>query len=1163
MTLPSPITNPFTGVIGSLSPGTTYYFKAYATNGAGETIATNELSFTTTADLPTVTTNAATGISQNQATLGGTVSSDGGDTVTDVGVYWHTAPGAQAGTKASMTLPSPITDPFSGVIGSLSAGTTYYFKAYATNGAGETIATNELSFTTDPGLPTVTTDAATGISQTQATLGGTVSSDGGGTVTDVGVYWHTTPGAEAGTKASMTLPSPITDPFSGDIVGLSSGTTYYFKAYATNGAGETIATNELSFIAADPPTVSTNAATGETENQATLGGTVSSDGGDTVTDVGVYWHTAPGAEAGTKASMTIPSPITNPFTGVIGSLSPGTTYYFKAYATNGVGETIATNELSFLTDTATDTQASNLIFATIAGKSIRMTWTRGSLDGVIVVMRQGAGKVDPPDGSDYTADPDFSPPLPPELLGGPGNYVVYQGPGTSVLVTGLTMSTSYSVSVYEYSGTGPSTTYLAGPVEVTGATTNYAVHNYDNRVDCDDCHNHGSFGARGPELKAICSTCHNPLGLASTKLEFGFEEEPTTAGHTTPTKNIDIDVVDCGMCHELHNLSATNTTESFNDVTGFTQHNKSFLRANVDKYVPTASPPAYLHTDGPGNNPDRAVEGGDDLTATGYCQVCHSLTSNHRSSNTAGSNQLHDGASNDSGIGTEVNCGICHDHNSNFAASGGSCTGCHSSEQGSIPRPIITTQFDRFSSHVTGGSGVLAPEDCEVCHDQTGHPGDQLVGLLDADDGGIIYTQATAGASTLATGEGEKFAPACLSCHDSNGATRLSGGAVDQTPLSPFTGSGAPPIIDATAWADASHNRPVATSGTSPVTCAGGGVNGCHGSGHGSEQIALLAPAAGPNRSPTLFCYECHDSDGPSTFDIQSQFDTGTNFQAVADDGVTLVNQRHDITTADQAYSGGAVTCKNCHRPHEDATEEIVGGVVTKNPVGNPDTGAALAVYSIENSYSGDATSFTYYDGTDAYPDLDPTNPLGGTSIPEPDYVEFCLVCHDGTAPAGVTMPGTMPNMADSYRLNDQHGRLEGRNSASRGYLKEPWASAADYAAGSQPGGGSSTYAALNCTLCHGAHGSGNVFNLRTSITVNGQAMTVGGLEAFTDPANCTRQCDDINNALPEFGSTEYFLPVQENLAWGAWCTFCHEPSHGAADGTGCQSGHLHGGGNF
>jgi len=258
------------------------------------------------------------------------------------------------------------------------------------------------------------------------------------------------------------------------------------------------------------------------------------------------------------------------------------------------------------------------------------------------------------------------------------------------------------------------------------------------------------------------------------------------------------------------------------------------------------------------------------------------------------------------------------------------------------------------------------------------------------------------------------------------------------------------------------------------------------------------------------------------------------------------------VLPADQSYSGAVLTCKDCHSPHKDNNSA---------PVANPDTGAALAVYDKTNSYSGDATGFAYAWSASDY---DPTFPEGGTDIPETDYVEFCLVCHDGTAPPGVTLPAEpaagMLNMADMYRANDQHGRLEGGGSASRGYMKMPWANSTNYGNEDQP---SQVYAALNCTLCHGAHGSGNIYNLRTSITVNGTVMTVGGKDAFMDPALCTKSCSSIDNALPEFGDTEYFLPEQTDMSFGAWCTFCHEPSHGTADGTGCQSGHRHGGGNF
>jgi hypothetical protein len=528
-----------------------------------------------------------------------------------------------------------------------------------------------------------------------------------------------------------------------------------------------------------------------------------------------------------------------------------------------------------------------------------------------------------------------------------------------------------------------------------------------------------------------------------------------------------------------------------------------------------------------------------------------------------------------------VNCGDCHQHTGNFEGAG-DCTTCHSSARGI--RPEIVSQFARASSHVTPDVGTVTEEDCLVCHDQATHRDGQTVRINDPDDVANSFSQPTAAAPTLDPGQGSAYEQACLNCHDSDGATRLAGNTGDQTPLSPFTDAPLPFVFDSGKWAQSGHGA------SSVVTCLGDGTGGgCHGSGHGSANAALLAPAATQvvdDHITFSVCRECHDSDGPSSFDIESEFNWTTSSppgtpgspdpaDIIANTGAR-VNWRHDVTVADQTYSGAdGFDCGDCHRPHEDASQQIVdpggGLVVQSNPVVNPDTGAPLQVYSIDNVYVGDATSFTYYDGSDAYPDLDPTNPEGGSSIPEPDYIEFCLVCHDGTTPPGVTMSPNMLNMADSYRVDDQHGRLEGRNSASRGYLKPPWITVENYNSGSptQPGGGDSTYAALNCTLCHGPHGSGNIFNLRTSITVNGTQMTVGGREAFMDPDLCTgRRCtggdgSNPNEELPEFGQPTYFLPVQEDLAWGAWCTFCHEPSHGTSDGTACQSGHLHGGGNF
>ena len=1077
---------------------------------------------------PTVTSPTFADVTDTTATLGGNVTDAGSAAVTSRGVEWGTTPGGPypnsvpegAGGTGIFTVP----------VSGLPSATTIYFRAWATNTAGTGFsAENNFTTATPASPPTVTNTAATGIGQNSATLGGDVTADGGATVTERGIWWNTSSPAEAGTQVPM---GSGTGPFSQVVSGLPAGTQIFHKAYATNSAGTSLS-GELSFTTlAGLPTVDTPTVTNITATTAELGGTVSSDGGGTVTDRGTVWGTAPNPTGNALSQGSG----TGTFSHLRTGLPTGTLVYFRAYATNATG-TAYSADATFTPTDAVDVQASNLAFARKAGHSVLLTWTRGSREGVIVVMRLAAtGLVGPTEGVDYTGNPDFSAPPP---TTGAGNYVVYKGPGTSVLVTGLTMTTSYSVAVYEYSGTGASSSYLAGPAQATDSTTDYAVHNYDFRVDCNDCHNHGAFGARDTELKAICETCHNPSGLASAKLEFD--------NHNTPTKNPAIDFVDCGMCHELHNLSAVNTTESLNSVTLITQHNKSFLRANVDKYVSGAATPAYLHTDTPrrvdphpdapqtADNPDRAVEGGNDTTARGYCQVCHTLTNYHRSSNTADAEQCHDGASDTSCGPAEVHCGACHEHNNSFAGAGGSCTGCHSSVQGI--RPVITTQFDRLSTHIPGGSAAVTQADCEVCHDQTGHPGDQIVGLLDADNAGGPHEQATAGASTLATGEGENFAPACLSCHDADGASRLPATG-DQTPTSPFTGSGAPAVIDATAWSNAAHNRPVATSGSSPVTCVGGGANGCHASGHGSEQNWLLAPAAGPTSSAVDLCYTCHDSDGPSTLDIQSEFaalDAAPNVIPVTSGSGAIVDNRHELTQ---------VACNECHSPHinNDA-----------NPVADPDTDLALATYSSTGSYNEDGHTFAYNSGGN----YDPLNPEGNLTggFTEPDYIQFCLTCHDGTTPPGVSPTASMINIATAYNGTDQHGSGDGGTGSktSKGGLKFPYVNSTNDAADNDP---SQNYAAMNCTTCHGAHGTGNIFNLRESITVAGTVMTVGGAAGFLDEAAYA-------------GSSTYTLPVigsnQEDHYWGAWCTFCHKgDAHpGKVEADACTGGHMHGGGSF
>ena len=91
-----------------------------------------------------------------------------------------------------------------------------------------------------PAAPTVTTTAApASITNIQMTIKGNISSNGNDNITDYGFYWGTT--NACGTKEQVGT-SDYTGAISKQLTDLTAGTTYYFKAYATNGQGTTYGT---------------------------------------------------------------------------------------------------------------------------------------------------------------------------------------------------------------------------------------------------------------------------------------------------------------------------------------------------------------------------------------------------------------------------------------------------------------------------------------------------------------------------------------------------------------------------------------------------------------------------------------------------------------------------------------------------------------------------------------------------------------------------------------------------------------------------------------------------------------------------------------------------------------------------------------------------------
>ncbi|MBX4215388.1 DUF11 domain-containing protein [Candidatus Parcubacteria bacterium] len=344
----------FTSSLTGLTPSTTYYYRAVAQNVNGiaysPDLSQPPLSFSTPScqpagTAPTVTTNSANVLGQNAATLSGTVNGNG--QATTAWFEWGTSP-SFGNTTSQQTFGTGISNT-TFTVSSLSPNTTYYYRAVAQNASG-TVQGATLSFTTQ-GTTVTQTPTVTGSSSltcNSVTLSGTVFP--GSVSTQAWFEW--------GTSQSFGNQTPsqtftTTSNFIANLTGLQPNTTYYYRAVAQNQNG-TAQSQTLSFVTpqcsggSSVPTVTTNSANVLSQNAATLNGSVNGNG--QTTTAWFEWGTTQ-SFGNTTSQQTFGTGFSN-VTFTISSLSPNTTYYYRAVAQNSAG-TSQGSTLSFTTQGTT------------------------------------------------------------------------------------------------------------------------------------------------------------------------------------------------------------------------------------------------------------------------------------------------------------------------------------------------------------------------------------------------------------------------------------------------------------------------------------------------------------------------------------------------------------------------------------------------------------------------------------------------------------------------------------------------------------------------------------------------------------------------------------------------------------------------------------------
>ncbi|NLB87452.1 MAG: hypothetical protein GX793_10375, partial [Bacteroidales bacterium] len=229
-----------TVIVKNLKHGTRYYFRSFVMDEENAKYG-DVISLTIPITVAKLTTNEVSNITATYASCGGNITSDGGSSITARGVCWSTSQNPT--TSNSKTTIGSGFGSFKSAITGLTAGTTYYVRAYATNSVGTQYG-NQVSFKTLVGVPSLTTKEISNITATSASCGGNITSDGGSSVTARGVCWSTSQNPTISSSHSTSVGG--TGSFSSSITGLTANTTYYVRAYATNSIGTQYG-NQLSF----------------------------------------------------------------------------------------------------------------------------------------------------------------------------------------------------------------------------------------------------------------------------------------------------------------------------------------------------------------------------------------------------------------------------------------------------------------------------------------------------------------------------------------------------------------------------------------------------------------------------------------------------------------------------------------------------------------------------------------------------------------------------------------------------------------------------------------------------------------------------------------------------------------------------------------------------
>lgn len=272
--------------------------------------------------------------------------------------------------------------------------------------------------------------------------------------------------------------------------GLQHSTVYHFAVFEYDGTGANTAYLTSSFLAGSnstvtQPTVQTsNLTVGTvTNNSITLNWTngngssriVVARQGSAVNALPVNYTNYSASSFGNGSQIGTGNFVVyrgSGSTAAVTGLTFNTTYHFTVFELNGnnapVYLTSSPPVANATTSNTPSVPSSGLFFNSTEGNSMSMSWTPGNGTGRIVVAKAGSPVTGlPVNGTGYSASNVFGS----GSAIAPGEFVVFNGAGTSFNLTNLSIGTTYHFAIFEYNGSGVTSAYLTSSFLAGNRTT--------------------------------------------------------------------------------------------------------------------------------------------------------------------------------------------------------------------------------------------------------------------------------------------------------------------------------------------------------------------------------------------------------------------------------------------------------------------------------------------------------------------------------------------------------------------------------------------------------------------------------------------------------------------------------------------------------------------